>query len=63
MRHAVSVCVGMVIGAGIFKTSPRVASSLASDQALYLAWALGGLLSFIGALCFAELAAAFPHAG
>ncbi|WP_198156912.1 APC family permease [Aquincola tertiaricarbonis] len=63
MRHAVSVCVGMVIGAGIFKTSPMVASSLASDQALYLAWALGGLLSFIGALCFAELAAAFPHAG
>ncbi len=63
IRHAVSVCVGMVIGAGIFKTSPMVAASLASDQALYLAWALGGLLSFVGALCFAELAAAFPDAG
>lgn len=60
---AVSVCVGMVVGAGIFKTSPVVAQSLLSDQALYLAWALGGLLSFIGALCFAELAAAFPDAG
>jgi len=53
----------MVIGAGIFKTSPMVAASLASDHALYLAWALGGVLSFVGALCFAELAAAFPHAG
>lgn len=63
VRHAVSVCVGMVIGAGIFKTSPMVAASLASDHALYLAWALGGLLSFVGALCFAELAAAFPDAG
>lgn len=63
VRHAVSVCVGMVVGAGIFKTSPMVAASLASDHALYLAWGLGGLLSFIGALCFAELAAAFPHAG
>lgn len=63
VRHAVSVCVGMVIGAGIFKTSPMVAASLASDTALYLVWAFGGALSFVGALCFAELAAAFPDAG
>ncbi|MCX2862201.1 APC family permease [Paucibacter sp. PLA-PC-4] len=63
VRHAVSVCVGMVIGAGIFKTSPMVAGALASDTQLYLAWALGGLLSLIGALCFAEMAAAFPDAG
>ena len=53
----------MVIGAGIFKTAPTVAASLASDHQLYLAWAIGGVLSFIGALCFAELAAAFPDAG
>lgn len=63
VRHAVAVCVGMVIGAGIFKTSPMVAGALASDTELYLAWAFGGLLSFVGALCFAELAAAFPDAG
>lgn len=63
VRHAVALCVGMVVGAGIFKTSPMVAQALASDQALYLAWAFGGLLSFIGALCFAELAAAFPDPG
>lgn len=63
VRHAVSVCVGMVIGAGIFKTSPMVAGALASDTQLYLAWAFGGLLSLVGALCFAEMAAAFPDAG
>ncbi|MDC6167137.1 APC family permease [Paucibacter sp. XJ19-41] len=63
VRHAVSVCVGMVIGAGIFKTSPMVAGALASDAQLYLAWAFGGLLSLVGALCFAEMAAAFPDAG
>lgn len=63
VRHAVSVCVGMVIGAGIFKTSPMVAGALASDGQLYLAWAFGGLLSLVGALCFAEMAAAFPDAG
>jgi len=26
-------------------------------------WALGGLVSLIGALCYAELASAYPHAG
>ena len=63
VKHAVALCVGMVVGAGIFKTSPMVAQALASDHALYFAWALGGVLSFMGALCFAELAAAFPDAG
>lgn len=63
VRHAVAVCVGMVIGAGIFKTSPMVAQALNSPAQLYAAWALGGLLSLVGALCFAELAAAFPDAG
>lgn len=62
-RHALALCVGMVIGAGIFKTSPMVAQALASDGQLYLAWLLGGLLSIVGALCFAELAAAFPDPG
>lgn len=63
VRHAVAVCVGMVIGAGIFKTSPMVAGALVTEAQLYLVWALGGALSFVGALCFAELAAAFPDAG
>ncbi len=62
-RHAGALCVGMVVGAGIFKTSPMVAQSLPEAGQLYLAWALGGVLSFVGALCFAELAAAFPDAG
>jgi len=63
VRHAVAVCVGMVIGAGIFKTAPMVAGALHSSGQLYLAWVLGGLLSLVGALCFAEMAAAFPDAG
>lgn len=63
MWHAMSICIGMVIGAGIFKTSPMVAQNLDSANALYLAWVLGGALSLIGALCFAEISAAFPDAG
>lgn len=63
VRHAMSVCVGMVIGAGIFRTAPNVAQSLMSAGTLFSAWSLGGVLSLLGALCFAEMAAAFPHAG
>jgi len=61
--HAVSVCVGMVIGAGIFKTTPLAALNTGSELELLLLWLLGGAVSLIGALCFAELAAAFPDAG
>lgn len=63
VKHAVALCVGMVVGAGIFKTSPMVAQALVQPWQLYLAWAVGGVLSLVGALCFAELAAAFPDAG
>jgi len=61
--HAVSVCVGTVIGAGIFATPPLAAAQVSSPAMLMTAWALGGVLSLIGALCFAEMAAAFPDAG
>lgn len=61
--HAAAVCVGMVIGAGIFRTSPEVAANLSSESALMWAWALGGLLSLIGGLCFAEMSSAFPDTG
>lgn len=62
-RHAMAICVGMVIGAGIFRTSPYVAGNLMSAGPLFGAWALGGVLSIFGALCFAEMASTFPHAG
>lgn len=53
----------MVIGAGIFRTPPLVAQSLGSEGALLFAWALGGAFALIGALCYAELSAAFPDTG
>ncbi len=61
--HAAAVCVGMVIGAGIFRTSPEVAAHLDQPATLMLAWAIGGILSLIGGLCFAEMSAAFPDTG
>lgn len=61
--HAMSVCVGMVIGAGIFSTTPVAAANVSTGTGLLLAWGFGGAMSLAGALCFAEMAAAFPDAG
>lgn len=63
IRHGIAMCAGMVIGSGIFKSTPMVAASISSPTGLLLVWLLGGALSFCGALCFAEMAAAFPDAG
>ena len=60
---AVMITVGIVIGAGIFKTPSLVAGITGSVDWMLIAWILGGVLSLIGALCYAELASTFPHAG
>ncbi len=61
--HAAAVCVGMVIGSGIFRTTPEAAQNVGSSLVLLGAWLVGGIVSIVGALCFAEMAAAFPDAG
>ncbi|MBI3127622.1 MAG: amino acid permease [Candidatus Tectomicrobia bacterium] len=59
----VSIIVGIVIGAGIFRLPSLVASQLGGEAAILTAWAAGGLISIVGALCIAELATAYPHPG
>jgi amino acid transporter len=60
---AVSVIIGIVIGAGIYETGPLVfANSANAGQALAF-WTLGGVLSLIGACCYAELASTYPRSG
>jgi basic amino acid/polyamine antiporter, APA family len=60
---AVALIVGIVIGAGIFLTPSLVAGNSTGPAGLIFAWALGGLIALIGALCYAELAATYPHTG
>ena len=57
------ITVGIVIGAGIFQTPSLVAGIAGSPGPMILAWVLGGLLSFVGALTYAELATTYPSAG
>ena len=59
----VILVVGLVLGAGIFRAPQMVAAGTSSDSTFLLLWVLGGLVSLTGALCYAELAAAYPNAG
>lgn len=57
------IVVGMVIGSGIF-AAPAMVAQFAGSSFNYLAlWLGGGVLTLIGALCYAELAITFPSAG
>ncbi len=60
---AVALIVGMVIGAGIFETPALVAANSGSAGIALLTWLLGGGMSVVGALCYAELATTYPHPG
>jgi len=60
---AVAIIVGIVIGAGIFKT-PSIVADVTGDVGWALTlWVGGALISLAGALCYAELATLYPHAG
>lgn len=59
----VALTVGVVVGASVFRTPSVVAESVQGGWAVLAVWLLGGGVSLIGALCYAELASAYPHAG
>lgn len=59
----VALIVGIVIGAGIFRTPSLVAGNVDSAWMMLLVWMLGGFISLAGALCYAELTTAFPNTG
>jgi basic amino acid/polyamine antiporter, APA family len=61
--HAAAVVVGTIIGSGIFLVPSEMMQAVGSAKLVYLAWIVGGLLSFFGALTYAELGAMKPQAG
>ena len=63
LGDATAIIVGLIIGAGIFGTPSIVAGAVESPGLLVAVWVAGGAFSVIGALCYAELATAFPSAG
>src|SRR3979490_2999891 len=63
LSHAATVVVGTLIGSGIFFVPREIMQAGGSAQLVYLAWMVGGILSFFGALTYAELGAMKPQAG
>jgi basic amino acid/polyamine antiporter, APA family len=55
--------VGIIIGIGIFKTPQLVAMFVPNEWVFVGVWIAGGIVTLIGALVYAELAAAYPSTG
>jgi APA family basic amino acid/polyamine antiporter len=63
VSHASAIVVGTIIGSGIFLVPAEMMQAVGSAKLVYLAWLVGGALSFFGALTYAELGAMKPQAG
>jgi APA family basic amino acid/polyamine antiporter len=60
---ATMLVAGSMIGSGIFIVSAGICRDVGSAGWLLLIWALTGVITIMGALSYAELAAMMPHAG
>jgi amino acid transporter len=59
----ISMVVGIVIGIGIFKLPSLVAMNVPDGVTFISVWVVGALITLIGALVYAELAATYPSTG
>src|SRR5438046_7374020 len=60
---ATMLVAGSMIGSGIFIVSADISSDVGSSGWLLFVWVLTGVITIMGALSYAELAAMMPHAG
>lgn len=60
---AASIVVGTTIGSGIFLVPRTMVAKTGTPEMVFVVWVFAGLLSLMGALTYAELAAAMPEAG
>ena len=57
------IVAGLVIGMGIFRVPSEVAQKAGVPLVFFMAWITGAVVSFIGALTFAEIGSRYPVAG
>lgn len=62
-NEAAALVVGSVIGTGVFLKAAIMSQTTGAPIWVLSAWAVAGMLSLIGALCYAELGGLFPRAG
>jgi APA family basic amino acid/polyamine antiporter len=58
-----SIIVGIIIGAVVFQSAPKIAASLPNLGWLLVAWLAGGVIAWLGALCYAEWGTRCPDGG
>jgi amino acid transporter len=58
-----AIMVGLIIGVGIFRLPQLVALNTDSSAMVLGVWVIGGVITLIGALVYAELAATYPSTG
>jgi basic amino acid/polyamine antiporter, APA family len=63
LTFGLAVILGGMIGVGILRTPGTVAGQLGSRTLILSVWALGGIYTLVGAICFVELGTALPQAG
>src|SRR5882762_5289771 len=63
MVSATALVVSNMVGAGIFGTTGFMADALGDAKLILLAWFVGALFAFAGALSYSELGINFPSSG
>jgi len=58
-----AIIVGIIIGSGLYESSPFIASNVSDQLQLLNVWIFGGIFALIGSLCYAELATTYPAEG
>lgn len=60
---ATALVVSNMIGTGIFTGTGFLAGELGSTNLVFSIWVVGGVVAFLGAICYSELGINFPSSG
>lgn len=63
LTAAIMITAGSMIGSGIFRKPATMAGQLMSPELLLIVWLVAGLITFVGALCNAEVAGMIDATG